>query len=127
MWLTDGHGSPGGQGYGSNFVLQMRASGEFALRSLSGHCQATVVPGAGKTSDLPVALPAGQGGDTPPFHSSDGFRVTVAGTSCQTGIYRARDGSQVTEFAGSDTSEYALRGDYFVRSETRCSITVTPA
>jgi hypothetical protein len=127
VWLADGHGRPSGQGYGSDFVLQMRASGEFFLRSLSGHCHATVVPGAGRTSNLPVALPAGKGGDTPPFHSSDGFRVTVAGTSCRTEIYRAREGSEVTEFAGSDTSEYALRGDYFVRSETRCSTTVTPA
>ena len=84
-------------------------------------------PGAGETSRLPVTLPAGKGGDTPPFHSSDGFRVAVAGTSCQTGIYRAREGSEVTEFAGGDTFEYALRGDFFVHSETRCSITVTPA
>jgi hypothetical protein len=55
------------------------------------------------------------------------WRVAVAGTSCQTGIYRAREGSEVTEFAGGDTFECALRGDSFVHSETRCSITVTPA
>jgi hypothetical protein len=127
VWLAGGDGSPSGQGYGSDFVLQMRTSGEFSLRSVTGHCQVTVLPGAGRTSRLPVALPAGKGGDTPPFHSSDGFRVTVAGTSCRTGIYRAEEGSEITEFEGSDTSEYGLRGDYFVRSETRCSTTVTPA
>lgn len=127
VWLADGNGRPSGQGYGSNFVLQMRASGESYLRSVTGHSHATVVPAPGETSRLPVTLPAGKGGDTPPFHSSDGFRVAVAGTSCQTGIYRAREGSEVTEFAGGDTFEYALRGDFFVHSETRCSITVTPA
>lgn len=127
VWLADGEGKASGQGYGSNFVLQMRASGEFSLLDMAGRCQATVVPGAGKTSKLPVALPAGQGGDTPPFHSPDGFQVTVTGTSCRTEIYRAQDGSEVTEFAGTDTYEYALQGDFFVRSETRCSATVTPA
>jgi hypothetical protein len=127
VWLADGEGKASGQGYGSNYTLQMRASGEFSLRGLTGRCHATVVSGAGKTRELPVALPAGQGGDTPPFHSPDGFRVTVTGTSCRTEIYRAEDGSEVTEFAGTDTTEYALQGAFFIRSETRCSTMVTPA
>jgi hypothetical protein len=127
VWIADGGGEPSGQGYGSDFLLHMRASGEFLLRGLTGECRATVLKGAGRTKDLPVDLAAGAGGDTPLFHSRDGFRVTVAGTSCRTTIYRAQEGSVVTEFAGSESPEYALRGDFFARSETRCSITVTPA
>ena len=104
-----------------------RASGESYLRSVTGHSHTTVVPARGRRAGCRSPCRQGRGGDTPPFHSSDGFRVAVAGTSCQTGIYRAREGSEVTEFAGGDTFEYALLGDFFVHSETRCSITVTTA
>jgi hypothetical protein len=110
-----------GEGYGSNFTLQMRATGTFALTALTDGCTASMVPGAGKVVDLPLTLNEGTGGDTPPFHSSGGFRVTVTGTSCQTGIYSLLEGSEVGRFAGNEDMPINQSGDFYVRADARCS------
>jgi TIR domain len=115
------------EGYGSDFDLQVRATGTFSLSALTDGCTASVLPGAGKVVDLPLTLNAGAdgtGGDTPPFHSAGGFRVTVTGTSCQTGIHTSLEGSEVGRFAGSEDMPINQSGDFYVRTDAHCSTTI---
>jgi hypothetical protein len=115
------------EGYGSDYVLQLRATGAFRLAGLSAGCRAAVVPGAGRTADLPLSVRAGVGGDTPPFQSTGGFRITVAGTSCHTVIFRSGEGSEVDEFDGSENTEIDQSGAFYVRADARCSVAIAPA
>jgi hypothetical protein len=126
--LADGYGATRSEGHGSNFFLQLRETGEFQLSALTGGCNASVLAGAGRTVNLPLALDAGAdgaGGDTLPFHSSGGFRITIKGTSCQTAIYRALEGSLVEEFGSNEeNTPINQSGDFYVRSDVRCSTTI---
>jgi hypothetical protein len=120
-------GEPVDEGYGSNYVLQVRHSGGFYLRGLTPGCGAAVLDGAGKTVDLPLTVAAGVGGHSRPFHTSGGFQVTVSSTSCRTAIYRLQDGAEVDEFEGSEPIPLSAPGDYYLRTDPRCATEVTPA
>ena len=119
-------GDPVDEGYGSNYVLQVRQSGGFYLRGLTPGCSAAVLDGAGKPVELPLPVPAGVGGHSRPFHASGGFQVTVSSTSCRTAIYRLQDGAEVDEFEGSEPIPLNSAGDFYLRTDPRCSTAVTP-
>jgi hypothetical protein len=125
--LVTASGEPVDEGYGSNYVLQVRHSGGFHLRGLTPGCGAAVLDGAGKTVDLPLTVAAGVGGHSRPFHTSGGFQVTVSSTSCRTAIYRLQDGAEVDEFEGSEPIPLSALGDYYLRTDPRCATEVTPA
>jgi hypothetical protein len=124
--VVSASGDPVDEGYGSDYVLQVRQSGDFYLRSLTPACSAAVLDGAGRTVDLPLNVPAGVGGHSRPFHTSGGFQVAVSSTSCRTVIYRLQEGTEVDEFEGSEPIPMPQPGDFYLRSDPRCSITITP-
>jgi hypothetical protein len=124
--VVTGYGEPVEEGYGSGFVLQVRQSGDFSLRALTPGCRAAVLDGAGRTADLPLNVPAGVGGHSRPFHASGGFQVTVSSTSCRTVVYRLQEGVEVDEFEGSEPIPLSQPGDFYLRSDPRCSTTISP-
>jgi Caspase domain len=110
-------------GHGSQYVLQMRSSGEFRVDELTPGCVASVAAGAGRLVGLPLTLErdgVGTGGDSPPFRSPGGFRVIAEGAGCQTRIHRAADGSQVEELYGTARWEHNQPGSFYVHSDPQC-------
>jgi hypothetical protein len=118
-------GEPVEEGYGSDYVLQVRQSGDFSLRALTPGCRAAVLDGAGKTADLPLNVPAGVGGHSRPFHASGGFQVTVSSTSCRTVVYHLQEGVEVDEFEGSEPIPLSQPGDFYLRLDPRCSTMIS--
>jgi Caspase domain len=123
------YGGVVGAGHGSNYTLQVRASGEFVLDDLTAGCSAAVAAGAGRRVGLPFALERdgdGDGGDSPVFRSPGAFLVEVDGSGCLTRIHHASDGSQVDEFRGTASQEVRQPGDFYVHSDSRCRTKVLP-
>ncbi|HEY2959628.1 MAG TPA: caspase family protein [Actinomycetota bacterium] len=123
------------QGYartarGSDYSLQMRMSGSFVLKELTGGCQATVAGGTGGKVGLPFEARGGSrgaGGDSRPFVSPVSAKVTASGADCTTdrvtSVYDSRDGRQVDRFYGSGTLVVG-RGEFYVGSDARCTVQV---
>jgi hypothetical protein len=125
--------SPGGasrQGYGTNYVVQMRETGRFLLEELSSGCVAVRRPGMGNWARLPFQAGSGRGGtsggDSLPFQAGTRFEVTVANDQCHTVVHDSGDGSVVTQFDGSD--QVPSGGDFFLTLDPapNCVVRVTP-
>jgi hypothetical protein len=121
--------SRGGQrsGWGSDYSLQIRESGEFVLGELTPGCRAAVVAGAGRAVSLPFVIKHGMGGDSPPFSSPGSFEVQVDGTSCRTSVHKASDGSELTDLDGSGNWTVSHTGEFWVSADARCVTTVSPS
>jgi hypothetical protein len=106
----------------------VRASGRFQLTSLSAGCRASVVDDSGQVGSPGFEHPAGTGGDTAPLHSDGGFHLVVSGDrGCRTTLHSSGDGTQLEQRTGDEDSEVLLTGNFFVRTDARCTTRVEDA
>jgi Caspase domain len=118
---------PSRTGYGTNYSLQLRQSGEFFVQELTPGCRAEVLTGPGGAAHLPFVVyqdADGAGGDSSSFESPGSFQVTTSGSDCRTTVYDALDGSYVSQFDGSDTTVVDRTGEFYVSTDSRCTTTV---
>jgi caspase domain-containing protein len=123
-----GDGQPERRALGSNYVLQMRRTGEFVVTALDSGCTAAVLAGAGDRATLPITMGGeadGAGGDSLPFASTGTFTVAVSGASCQATVHDATDGSEVAELDETDGPAVPRAGEFYVSSDWQCITTIS--